>query len=79
MDGLAVPSGFVGIGTDAGLGGRHGLCRVGPCELNLASGPVGGFEARHLAGVRLTRKMPERVVCTLLCASLVIAGLKVTH
>jgi uncharacterized protein len=30
-------------------------------------------------GAQLTRKMPERLVRTLLCASLVAAGLKVIH
>ena len=30
-------------------------------------------------GAQLTRKMPERLVRALLCASLVTAGLKVIH
>jgi uncharacterized membrane protein YfcA len=56
-----------------------GHATLGNVDWNLLCALLVGSLPGIWLGAHLTRRMPERVVRTLLCASLLTAGLKVMH
>ena len=81
MDWIAIGSGF-GVGALVGMtgvGGGIGHATLGHIEWGLLGALLIGSLPGIWLGAQLAKAMPERLVRSLLCASLVTAGLKVIH